>query len=107
MIMEWQSTPQLSLQKEFRRRQLLKIFSYKMKDEKSRRTNDDFGYVQYLKKNKGACSTNNNLIREIQYIDMEKYIVWTYQHFTNIFVWTYQHFMNYYVLLGQRLKSNM
>lgn len=77
MIMEWQSTPQLSWQREFRRRQLLKAFSiYKIMKRREKQKNQRRFWVRPIfdEERRRLQGASENLIREMQYIDMEKYI---------------------------------
>ncbi|KYN21846.1 hypothetical protein ALC57_05778 [Trachymyrmex cornetzi] len=75
--MKWQSTPQLSWQREFRRRQLLKAFGiYKMlKRIENLKIQRQF-WVRpiFTEERRHLQRASDNLIREMQYIDMEKYI---------------------------------
>lgn len=77
MITEWRSTPQLSLQKEFRRKQLLKAFSiYKIIKRREKQKNQRRFWVRPIFAEERRClqGASDNLIREMQYVDMEKYI---------------------------------
>ncbi|XP_071649673.1 uncharacterized protein [Temnothorax longispinosus] len=77
MIMEWQNTPQLSRQREFRRRQLLKAFDiYRIMKRREKQKNQRRFWVRPIinEDRRRLQEASNNLIREMQYIDMEKYI---------------------------------
>lgn len=77
MIMKWQSTPQLFWQREFQRRQLLKAFSiYKIMKKREKQKNQRRFWVRLIfnDEQRRLQRASDNLIREMQYIDMEKYI---------------------------------
>ncbi|KYN12228.1 hypothetical protein ALC57_15625 [Trachymyrmex cornetzi] len=75
--MKWQSTPQLSWQREFRRRQLLKAFGiYKMlrRIENLKIQRQFWVRPIFTEERRHLQGASDNLIREMQYIDMEKHI---------------------------------
>lgn len=72
MIMKWQSTPQL-----FWQRQLLKAFTiYKIMKKREKQQNQRRFWVRQIfnEERRRLQGASDNLIREMQYIDMEKYI---------------------------------
>lgn len=75
MIIEWQKTPRLSFQREFRRKQLLKAFGiYKIIKRRNKKNQRRFWMrLIFSEERRRLQGASNNLIREM-YSDMQKYV---------------------------------
>jgi len=76
MIRKWQCTPQLSWQRECRRRQLLKAFIIyrQIKNRENKKKQKFWVRPIFTEERRRLQGASDNLIREMQYIDIDKYI---------------------------------